>query len=776
VRRPAPGVEAEDLVRVALADRPGAPFFSYPDYLDYAAQTRTLRSLSASTQARVTLTSDRGSYAVVASSIAASYFDTVGVSIAKGRPFSPNDEQSVGASGLVAIISDRTWRNQFDAASDVVGRDITVNGRPATIVGVAPPAFRGVMLAERADLWLPLVAFWQVLRPESAQPWMTDRNVPSVDLIGRLAPGRRVAEAQAELSTIQSRLQRSYPGDERHPVSVVPYAATAGGVIPAIMPAFLALFSVVTLLTVLIVSANVANLMLARSAARQRETAVRQSLGASRIRIVRLLLAEGLSISLVAWLAACVMTVWAVRIIPQLLPTTPLGSDAGLSFAPDWRVVSYAMLLAGLGTIAFTLAPALRVWRQDPLPWLKAGEHSVAQGRTRLSSGLVVLQLAFSVVLLTSAGLANRSVSLMQVDVGFDSHNMLLVGIRTDGSASSRDGHLALVDQIRARMSRIPGVHSASYVRAVPPFSWSQGPVRATAIEAPALATVHLVGPDYLKVIGLTPTVGRALDEEDRRRSGAVAVINQNLAAALWHGQNAVAQTMLYGAAQQPVEIVGVVPNAFVAGFNPERPDAKPNLVFVAEHRAFSDRRGDPAAPGEIVLYLRHTGSFERAAAAVGPALREIDPRIAIGFVRSMDDQLAGVTMSATMIARLLLIFSVVSLLIAAIGQYAVIAFTMRRRVREFGVRIALGASARQVLGAVLQEGFALTAIGLLCGLVLSLGVAMAARGRLFGVTPTDPQTYAGVFALLAFVSLAACCLPARGASRVDPVKALRQE
>jgi len=774
VRRPAPGVTAEDLVKIALADRPGAGFFSFPDYLEYQKQTNTLRALTAFTNRRVTMTLDRGSYPAFLTAVDANYFDTVGVSMARGRSFSSADSQFLGGSGLTAIISDRTWKNYFDGAADVIGRDIEVNGIPATIVGVAPPQFQGTMLAERADLWLPLLAFWRVLMPDSVQRFAADRNTPSVDLIGRLAPGRRVAEAQAEFSTLEARLRLADPSSERHPVSVVRYAATAGGVVPAVMPAFLALFSIVTLLTVLIVSANVANLMLARSVARQRETAVRQSLGASRVRIVRLLLAEGLSIALVAWLAACVMTVWAAQVIPQLLPPSP-ASQGGLSLSPDWRVVSYAMLLAAVGTIAFTVAPVLRVWKQDPLPWLKAGEQSVAQGRSRLSSGLVILQLAFSVVLLTAAGLASRSASMMTVDLGFESRNLLVVRVNTAGTARTREAHLSTMDQVRDGFTRLPGAQSVSYFRI-----WAREPVRGLGAAPPVLASFFVIGPDYLKALGLRLTAGRPLELDDRSRPTPVAVVNQNVADVLWPGQAAVGQTMLLGPERQAVEIVGVVANAFVIGFNPERPDPKPNYVFVTAQRALAaGRRADPGGPGdfgEVTFYVRHGGDVERVAAAIGPALREVDRRIALAFVRTMDEQLESVTLSASMIARLLLIFSIVSLLIAAIGQYAVIAFNMRRRVREFGVRIALGASANQVLGSVLREGLFLTCIGLVCGLALSVAVAVAARSVLFNVTPTDPQTYAAVFALLAFVSLLACCLPARGASRVNPVQALRQE
>ena len=770
VRRPAAGVTAEDLVRVAIADQPGIPLLSFPDYLEYRKQTRTLAALTAFTNRRVTLTTDRGSYAVFIAAVDGNYFETVGVSVARGRSFGPSEAKSIGVSGLTAIISDQAWKNYFDSDAGIIGRGIEVNGIPATIVGVAPPLFRGMGLTERSDVWLPLLAFWQGVMPEDARA-VADRSVASVDLVGRLAPGRRVSEAQAEFSTIEARLRLSDPSIENHPISVVRYAGTAGGVAPAILPAFLALFSIVTLLTVLIVSANVANLMLARSMARQRETAVRQSLGASRLRIVRLLLAEGLSISLVAWLAACVMTVWAVRTIPHLLPPTPL-SQSGVNLTPDWRVVSYAMLLAAIGTVAFTLAPALRAWKQDPLAWLKAGEQSVAQGRSRLSSSLVVLQLAFSVVLLTGAGLASRSAAMMQVDLGFESRNLLLVRISTAGSVRSREAHLTLIDQIRERFTRIPGAQSVSYFR----FRASE-PVRALGSAQPAVASVYAVGPDYLKVLGLRLLAGRTLVLDDRSRPTAIALVNQNVAETLWPGQSAVGQTMLFGPERQRVEIVGVVANAFVAGFNPERPDSRPHYVFVSEQGVLGGgRRSDPGNPGDVTLQVRYGGSLETVAAAVGPTLRDIDRRVSILFVRTMDEQLDSLAMSARMIARLLLIFSIVSLAIAAIGQYAVVAFNMRRRVREFGVRIALGASAGQVLGGVLREGLVLTVIGLACGLALSMAIAVAARSVLFNVTPTDPQTYAGVFVLLAVVSLVACCLPARGASRVDPVRALRQE
>ncbi len=308
VRRPAPGVTADDLVKVALADRPGAPFISFPDYLQYQKQTKTLRALTASTNRRVTLTTDRGSYAVFIAAVDANYFETVGVSVARGRSFDVS-EKTIGPSGLTAIISDQAWKNYFDGDPQVIGRSIEINSFPATVVGVAPPRFRGMGLTERSDVWLPLLAFWQGVMPDDTRA-VTDRNIATVDLVGRLASGRSVSEAQAEFSTIEARLRLADPAIERHPISVVRYTGTAGGVAPAIMPAFLALFSIVTLLTVFIVSANVANLMLTRAVTRRREIALCLALGAGRRRLVRQGMAEALLLAAFGGAGGFLLAIW----------------------------------------------------------------------------------------------------------------------------------------------------------------------------------------------------------------------------------------------------------------------------------------------------------------------------------------------------------------------------------------------------------------------------------------------------------------------------------
>ena len=756
IRQPAPGVTAEGIVSFGLVGRPGAPFVSYADYSAYAAQSTSLRSLAAWGFGRTAVATPNGSYIQQVTPVTRNYFDTIGVPAARGRLFTTEDD-TAGAA-LVTVVSDAFWQNHLAGANDVVGQTIAINGRQATIVGVTPPRFGGPSSGEWSDLWVPFHAY---------APVDADTGVV---MIGRLAPGSSIARTRAEFATLQARLPAT-PRNPRAPVLVTRYAASAGGVVPAFEREILAIFSIVTVLTLLVVCANVANLMLARAVVRQRETAVRQSLGASRFRIVRLIAVEGLTIAVVACGLSMIVAWWASSAVPALLPQG--RTTMPLVFTPDWRVAVYAGLLTLIGTILFSLVPALRTWRQDPLPALKDGSHTTIGGRSRLSSGLVALQLAFSVLLLTCAGLAYRSGSLMQTDLGFDTSNILLATIGSPSSQSSSDG--LLLERVRERLAGIPQVASVSYVSGAA-RGWSRGDVQASDSAEPVNVTLSTVGAGYLEMLGTKPIAGRSFSADDRARGG-VAMINQHLASALYAGRNPVGQTLLVGRGRRPVEVVAVVPNLYYRGFNSERPDQRAFYVFLAD----ASDTAPAATPSETVLpqttyYVRYSGRVESIVSAVAPALRDVDSRLAMASTQTLESQLEELTLSARMISILLGAFAGVSLLIAAIGQYAVVAFNMRRRARDFGVRIALGASARQIVGSVLREGVGVTAVGLLGGFAISVAVATALRGVLFGVTPTDAPTYSGVFALLAGVSLAASYIPARRAARIDPVRTLRQD
>jgi predicted permease len=765
--KPASGVHAAGLVTFSWINDAGdvethTPYRVYSRFLEHS---RTLDSVAAFDFQRVTLTHANGSYAVRVGIVSPNYFDTLGVRVVKGRSFTAA-EASRGTSGLVIVVAHTLWQNSLQGNEGVVGQSVTLNGQPATIIGVAEPAFRGAWLAEMADVWVPLVGEFR----EWLQP---NRSSVDVAMFGRRAPGVSLAEAQAELTTLWTSLRRGDPGlNQQVKVRLVPYSMTGGGnsIIAMQGNRMLAIFSVVTLLTIAIVCANVANLLIARAVVRQREVALRQSLGASRARIIRSLLAEGLALSIVAWIAACLFA-WFVSkaVVTWLMSSAPAGMTMP-DLTPDWTVVGYALVLAILCTVTVTLGPALLTWRQQLLPFLKIGEQGVVPARSRLSRILVVLQLAFSVLLLTSAGLVHRSLSLEEsLDVGFDTRNLLLVTVNTAGGADGPKTNAALIEVLKARLAGLPGVDG---ITSLPGgrgrlSNWSDFPVRRDQAAHPIIAVNSRVAPEYFTVLGVPFVEGHDF-VPDAVRTRPSAIISRDLAETLWPGESALGKTLLAGPLDAAVEaeVVGVVRDAFFSG---RASQARPRYIFFAS----SER---PSPPGDTTFCIRRSGSQEAIAPAIARALRDADARVAIAAVRSLEHDIAADAAPVWMLTTLLTLFAVGSLLIAAIGQYAVVTFDGRRRSREFGLRIALGASSQQLLASVMTESFRLTALGLAIGFALSVGVGKVMVRILYGVTPTDAPTYLGVFLLLGVASLLACYLPARRASRTDPMLVLRTE
>jgi len=777
ITRPAPGVRAENLVMLQTTGEYLEPFRSFPEYLEIAAATKTLRSLIGYGPEPMTVVTAGGSYGMFGAFVTSHFFEGLDVPLVRGRGFAETDDSE--AAGLVSVISYRVWQEQFQGSDGVIGRAVTVNGHPATVIGVAAEFFQGAELAIPHDVWVPAVPYF---RMQGRGRLLTDRNDGGFGFIvmGRLQPGVTLPESQAEFATISARMQAAYPLTYKDKVVLPePYSATINVGISRASNQFLAIFSVVTALTLIIVCANVANLLLARAVVRQRETAIRQALGASRPRIVRTLIAEGIAISAAAWVIASMVAYWVATYVPRLI--VPPGSINGLgmrpnhmnmNLSPDMRVLAYAMMLAFIGTLFFCIAPAVRMWRQELLPGLKTGEHGVARGRSRVTNALVVVQLAFSVVLLTSAGLAWRSLSLVEsLDVGFEKDNLLLITMNPTLNITSREANLAFLDRAHERLRRLAGVQAVTYVRLPPPYGLMRVPVTSPNLQQPVMANVNYVGPDYLQALGLSTVLGREFSAEESLKNRKTAIVNHNLAADLWPGQSAIGQILSLGA-RDSAEIIGVSPNAL---FNDRE---EPYFVFLAEQQDRERVTGQAAlfGSGETTFYLKYSSSLDSLVPAIRAAIREVDDRVPVLNVRTMQTQLDRGNSGPRTIAAFLSLFSGGSLLIAALGQYAVIAFEMKRRTRELGIRIAIGASSSQIQAAVLREGLLLTAVGLAIGFGLSIMAGLAFRGFLTRVTPTDPRTYLSVFLLLAATSLAACYLPARRASRVDPLVTLRYE
>ena len=529
---PASGVTRDDLVVIRHLD-PRAfltdPFVSFPNFEDYARGSTTVRDFAAWNGQRMTLGTPAGNFAMFGGLVTTNYFDTFGVAVALGRGFVARDDDA--QDGIVVVISHRVWQERFNLAEDVVGRPITINRMPATIVGVAPAGFAGATLTPGEDVWLPIRAYNRSTHGEAG---LSNRAEPFVVMAGRLSPSASMAEARSEFATLSAQLQSTYPDafttispqggvvPLRNPRVVVSrYSATALMPIADMAPVFLAVFSVVTLLTLIVVCANVANLLLGRAVERQRDTAVRHSLGASRTRIVRMLLAEGATLAIAASIAASAVAWWTSQALLRVIEPRP----GLLAYArPDWTLAAYGMSLALLATLAFSLAPALRSWRIQVLPLLKAGEHSIAGGRSRLATGLVVVQFAFSVLLVTSAGLAYRSLTTLgSGDFGFNPDNLLLVTVRLGGASAAgsneavADGAagFALFERVRERLASATGVEAVSYARRIPGAAFLASTRIRRSTENVVTGFVRQVGPDYLRALGLE-AISRARADGER--------------------------------------------------------------------------------------------------------------------------------------------------------------------------------------------------------------------------------------------------------------------
>ncbi|HEY2012694.1 MAG TPA: ABC transporter permease, partial [Bryobacteraceae bacterium] len=776
--KPAPGVRADGLVTLGIMIDGhlefGNPSDSYINYLDYAAETRTLQSIAAMRSApRFTLGLANGTYEVRGQLVSGNYLDTLGVPIVRGRQFTLEEERGVGP--LPAIIAWHVWQNQFQGAESAIGQAITLNGHPAIVVGVSAPHFAGPNMAPNLEVSVPLT-----IRSPLARSGMEleNRGSRGVEMIGRLARRATLTSAQAEFDTISRRLETAYPQfDKGRKVVLAPYSATAFG--PPQNPqikAFMGILIAVALVTLLIVCANVANLMLARAAVRQREMAVRQSLGASSFRILSITLAEGLVLSAAASVVAWLFAMWACAAVVKFVPALESGTLLEPDLSPDWQVAAYAMLLAVVATLTFTLVPAVRTCRQELLPWLKSGEAGVIQGRSRLANVLVVAQLAMCCLLLTSAGLAWRSINLMDTaDLYFNKDHLLLAGVSTAGSATGKQQNLALLERMRRRLGTLPQVTAVSYSWATPPRAMTGMKVAAAGSTQQVSTDGNYVGPDYLEALGVPILAGRGIREIDMAGGTPSVVVNQKLAQALWPGQSALGQTLTLDEVEQPLQVIGIVPNGAFSGIGAGgamtgiQKENRGNFVFLAEQLSHG-------TPGEMTFQVRYTGNLKAVAPAIRTALHETDSRVPVFSLQTMETAWNAFSAPVHLMTTLLELFGLASLLLASVGLYAVAAFYTARRTREFGIRMALGASQRQTLTSVLQEGLLLTTIGVGIGLALSAAAGKAFGSMLFGVTATDKPTYLAVIGLLLTVSLLACYIPARRASRIDPTRALRQD
>jgi predicted permease len=765
--RPLPGLARPDeLVLIGRTqDGEGFDTFSYPDFADYRRESRTLAGVAAHYAAAVHLSTGGASDRVRAEVVSDNYFAVLGVRPAIGRLFLGERDAPLGGAA-VAVLGYAFWQRRFGGDSAIVGRVVQVNAHPYTVVGVAAAPFQGLELDRVIDLFVPLAMIAQV--SPGFTDALTERGAVWLQLFGRLSSGSLPPAAEAELRGIARRLEQEYPkSNAKRGVAV----AAGLGFDPESrreVRTFTGILLGVVGLVLLIACANVANLLLARGAARQKELSIRASLGASRTRLIRQLLAEGFLLAGIGGAAGLFVGVWALRLVLRL----PLfaGSPPTVAVFADPRVLAFTASVSVLSAIVFGLPSAYRASRVDLVSSLKAGAPGSAGGGTVLRSGLLVAQLAISLVLLVATGLFVRTLlALYAVEPGFATKRVLVatVDVALQGYDEAR-GRRFYADLERGAAG-LPGVRDAALAYMLPlgGGGWDTRIFPAEtqpAEEDPGLKTdVNTVSVSYFRTVSMPIVRGRGFTDADRLGAPAVAVVNDVVAEKLWPGVDPVGKRFRMGRKGEPLEVVGILRTAkYRSLLEPARP-------FL--YRPFAQVYQSP-----MTIHVNVAGDPRTLVEPLRRLVTSLDKDLPVYRVQTLAERLDQSVSSQRTAATLVGVYGMLALLLAAVGLYGSMAYLVSRRTREIGIRMALGARSAVVLRQVLREALQLAALGATLGLLLAVPAARLLRSQLFGVGPMDPLTLAIVPVVLAAVAVAAAYLPARRATRVDPVVALRME
>jgi len=737
--------------------------FSLPEFCDYRDRTRTLEGVAGFTNWSGNLDGDEHTERIPGLRVSANLFDVLGVAAALGRTLAPADD--IPGNEKVVVLSHALWQRRFGGDPKVVGRPLTLNGESFTVVGVMAPEF--LFPIRDIDLAIPLA-------PDQ-DPWRYDRESTNfIRVIARARAGTSREQVTAELDGIGRRLQEEFPGTyaRKKGVLVAPYREE----LTRSFSGALWMLAAAVALLLLIACANLANLMLVRATARRQELAIRRALGARPGLLVRQLLLESGLLAVGGALVGVLLAYWAVPLLIGMSPTAmPRAREIGVN-VPVLLFAITAALLAGVG---FGLAPALRAIHVDPNKDLKAESRGGSGDRSRARGLIVVAQIAVMVVLLTGAALLLKSFqAVLEVAPGFDG-GVLTVRLSLPRKDYDDVGKMRrFYEQLEARVARLPGVASVAAVNQLPlngalaSVDYKvEGRPPASDSQLPT-TNYRMVTPRFFATMGIPLLAGRAFTETDGAGSPAVGVISQALARQSFGELDPLGRRLLvnYAGEFRPVEIVGVAGDVKHASL--EAP-AEPHL-YVPYYQTHP-KLLVWLALNQYVL-VRASGEAQALGPAVRRELRAVDPGVASLGARLSGDFVATAAAARRFTLVLLALFAAVALLLAAVGIYGVVAYAVAQRTRETGLRLALGASAADILTLVLGEGLRRSAVGIGAGLVAALAAAHASKSLLFGVGEADPAAYAAVVVLLLAVTLAACLLPAWRAARLDPVKALRHD
>jgi putative ABC transport system permease protein len=787
IAKPLAGVlQSDRLLWVTAAHRSGQPAtMSYPDFVEYRTGLRALVDLAAvSAGGQFALSSGGDPERVRGEVVSGNYFSILRTPFALGRGFTPA-EDSVGKPQPVVVVSYDLWQRRFNGDSGIVGTSVVVNGQPLTIVGVTSRGFNGADLELPRHMWLPM-ALHDVARPEFAGT-MGNRGTWWIMPIGRLKPGVNRDQIEPAARTIATRIAEadsiSVAGrsvgrvavSARHEGITTRVWSAKSGLPPGsqreVTP--LAILSgVVTGLVLLIACANVANLLLARAVSRRREVAVRLSLGASRARLVRQLFTESVLLAGAASAAGLLLAFWSTDwlISSGILPLM-------LDVKPDRAVIAFTLFAAALSAILFGLVPALDSTRGNIASVVREGAQSRDSRRTRLQSTFVVAQISLSLALLTTAGLFLRSMyKARTVDIGFEaSSQVLALSFDLGLQRYSEERATAFLTRLSERTLGMPGVERVTFTDLAPLGNrYIAGDIvvegRTASPPAERVAETMVVNqssvrPGYFQVLGMRLERGRDFTVRDDKTSPRAVILSERTAKELWPADEPLGKRVsLRGEGGPYLTVIGIVSDVMLGG-----PTESMRATVYVPQLQYSEAK-------ELTMLVRTSGEPGPLADALRRELRSLDPDLPLFNVRTMAEykqiKLADRMNGAAILGG----FGGLALLLASIGVYGVMAFSVIQRTKEIGIRVALGARRADVISLFLGRGLRLTVIGIVIGMSLSFALSRLLQGMLFGLTPTDAVTFLGVAGMLAGVALLASWLPARGAARVDPMQALRYE
>jgi putative ABC transport system permease protein len=755
---PLPYPESNRILRVTESERKtggGENSLSPANFLDWQAQNHVFSCMAVSRGSPVNISGGDRPERVRGTVTSPDFFPLFGVNPVLGRTLLPDDNRP--GNDHVVVLSSGLWNRRFGSDRNLVGRNITINGEPYTVVGVMPASFNP---DDYAELWFP--SRWGVpsypLRPnEDPRPLRDNRYL---EAWARLKPGVTLQQAREEMNTVGARLEKQYPDSNKN--VGVGLIGMQDDLVSDIRPT-LWLLLVAVGFVLLIGCANVANLLLARAAGRTREVSIRAALGASRLRVIRQLLTESILLALMGGAAGVVLAAWWVPVLLVMGPRDIRGLGA---VGMNRDVLGFSIIVSVLSGILFGLAPALHASRGNLNEYLKEGERGSTSGHGKTRSVLVVAEVSLSLILLAGSGLLVKSfVRLMNVNPGFDTSHLLVfdVGLPTSSTSAQQDD---FYHKVVEKLQALPGVQSAGAVSRVPLAGGNSDrmfEVRGSANRYDA--DIRVSTPSYFQAMGIPLLRGRGLAEQDAHSSVLVAVINEELARQVFPGQDPIGKYIVnFESVDGAIQIVGVVGNV---RHDDMETAPRPEIYF-----SF----GQAHWPSAFMVLRSKTSDPLAVASAAQNAVASVNRDIPLTNLRSMQDMLARSLLRRKFAMLLLSIFAGVAMLLAAIGLYGVMSYTVSQRTHEIGIRMALGARKEDVLKLVVGQGMRLAVLGVVVGLVASIALTRLMSRLLFGVSAHDPITFLTVAALLAAVALLANYVPARRAAEVDPMVALRYE